>query len=122
MTSRIQTLPPNYKPKEARRVGRTHKFSAEEQPLVDIIHKWYPELMNSSKYGDILSMGVGLLEENGQIKVPHEKCIVIYVKHKNEFTANIPAFLDEVPVSVVDTEGGIVAAPLHYTDDHPTET
>lgn len=107
MTSRIQTLPADYQPKVAKRVAQERHYSAEEQHVVDIINKWYPELRTPSKYGDILTMGLGLQEENGEIKEPHVTGIVIYVKHKNDLTANIPAFLDGIPVTIVDTGGGI---------------
>jgi hypothetical protein len=95
--SRIQTLPPDYTPKVARPVGCMHQFSVEEQPLVEITHKWYPKLAsNPNQYGEIVSMGVG----HGHI--------VIYVAHKNELTANIPSHLDGVPIELIET--GVVSS------------
>lgn len=99
-----------YQPKVARKLELSHDYSAEERPIVETINKWHPELMNPSKYGHILSMGVGLKREGHRIIVPHETCIVIYVEHKNALTANIPTSLDGIPVDVIDTGGGIIAA------------
>ena len=73
-------------------------FSAEERHIQDVIDKWEPELMNSSKYGEILYLGV---RPDG---------IVIAVKCKNELTANIPTILDGVPVVEIRETGKITLA------------
>lgn len=82
----------------------------DETRIRRVLNKWKPELMNPSRYPDIVGVGTGLKLEHGQIKVPYELCIVIYVKHLNARTALIPQFLDGVSTQLVDTGGGVVAA------------
>jgi hypothetical protein len=95
-------------PNVSRRPGpRTNQ--GDDQHIAATIDTWRSELMNSSKYGEILGIGRGLREEGGKIKRPYEKCIVIYVERRNELTANIPPFLDGIPVNVIVT-GRIIAA------------
>jgi hypothetical protein len=92
-----------YQPKVARKVEHAVNYTPEEQAILNIVNKWKPELMNPTKYGHILGLGIG---NNG----PHEPYISILVKHTNELTATIPAFLDGIPVKIIDTGGGIFAA------------
>lgn len=83
--------------------------SIPEQAFKDAIDKWRPELMNSTKYGPITGLGIGLKLEGSKIKRPHETCIHIYVQERDPRNELIPAFLDGIQTQVFVT-GNVMAA------------